>query len=252
MTQNERQVIYFYGLTNQAPDKLKGVAGVDGTSAVDPLPCSGLVCWISRVSKTAFADDLQRNMENLDWLATATIHHQRVVSAIAQVADILPARFATVFLDETSLARDIAGRKRILKSDLARIKNSDEWGIKVFRLQPKAQPTSQPARSGKEYLRAKAALLQRRPAKESDADIKRFAGALKRIAVGTAEIGKVSGGQRGLQWQTSLLLKRGDRKKLEALLRKFSEEWANHRQIEATGPWPPYSFVSSREPGATV
>jgi hypothetical protein len=252
VTRKQNQVIYFYGLTNKAPDKLKGVAGMDSASPVEPLPCSGLVCWISRVSKTTFADELQRNMENLDWLATATVHHQRVVSAIAQVADILPARFGTVFLDEKSLARDIAARKLILKSDLERIKNSDEWGIKIFRVQPKPETPSQPARSGKDYLKAKAALLQRPPAKASDEEIERFAGALKRIAVGTAEVGKVSGGQRGLQWQTSLLLKRSDRKKLEALLKKFSEEWANRRQIETSGPWPPYSFVSRGEAEARV
>ena len=80
----------------------------------------------------------------------------------------------------------------------------------------------------------------------------RFAGALKRIAIGTAEVGRVSGGQRGLQWQTSLLLKRGNRRKFEALLKKFSEEWAHQRQIEATGPWPPYSFVSREESGTNL
>ena len=175
---------------------------------------------------------------------TASVHHQRVVSAIAHLGDILPARFGTVFLNEQSLADDIASRKRILKADLRRIKDSDEWGVKIFHRQQKVELPVSGVRSGKDYLKAKASLRQRPPEKTSDADIERFADALKRIAVGTAEIGKVSGGQRGLQWQTSLLLKRDDRKKFEALLKKFSEEWADRRQIEATGPWPPYSFVS--------
>jgi len=237
-------VIYLYGLTKKLAGTLEGVAGVDGASPVESLPCSGLLCWISRVSKNDFADELQRNMQDLDWLTTATLYHQRVVSTIAQLGDILPARFGTVFLNEESLAQDIDSKKRILKADLQRIKNSDEWGVKVFRRQPKAEVPPGPGRSGKDYLKAKAALMQRRPEKISDADIERFAGALKRLAVGTADIGKVSGGQRGLQWQTSLLLRRDDRKKFEALLKKFSEEWADRHQIEATGPWPPYSFVS--------
>lgn len=237
-------VIYLYGVTQKIAKDLGHTVAIDGASAVESVPLSGLTCWISRVSRTDFADRLQHNMENLDWLANATFHHQRVVSEIAQVADILPARFGTVFLNEGSLAEDLESRKRILKADLKRIKNSDEWGIKVFRVQQKAEWPTSPVHSGKEYLKAKATLLQRRPDQTSDSDIKRFAGALKRIAVGTAEVGRVSGGQRGLQWQTSLLLRRADRRKLETLLKKFSEEWANHRQIEATGPWPPYSFVS--------
>lgn len=252
MSGNKSKVIYFYGLTNKVVGTLEGVVGVDGSSNVESLPSSGLLCWISRVSKIEFADELQRNMQNLDWLTTATVLHQRVVSSIAELGDVLPARFGTVFLNERSLARDIDSRKRILKADFQRIKNSDEWGIKIFRRPLKIEVPSGPARSGKDYLKAKAALMQRRPEKTSDADIERFVEALKRIAVGTADIGKVSGGQRGLQWQTSLLLKRGDRKKFEALLKKFSEEWADQRQIEATGPWPPYSFVSRGSSEAAV
>ena len=245
-------VIYLYGVTQNIAKDLGHTVGIDGASAVESLPLSGLTCWISRVSRTDFADQLQRNMENLDWLANATIHHQRVVSTIAQVADVLPARFATVFLNELSLAEDLESRKRILRADLKRIKNSDEWGIKVFRVQEKPEWPSTPVRTGKEYLKAKAVLLQRRPDQASDSDIARFAGALKRIAVKTADVGKVSGGQRGLQWQTSLLLRRADRRKLETLLKKFSEEWANRRQIEATGPWPPYSFVSRETAGTSA
>jgi hypothetical protein len=246
------RVLYFYGVTAKASRTPPEIAGVDGVSRLESLPCSGMRCWISRVSKLDFAEKLQRNMENLDWLANATVHHQRVVSAIAGLTDILPARFGTVFLNEKSLVRHIDSRKQILKADLQRIKNSDEWGVKVFRLQQSAKVSLPRSGSGKDYLKAKAALLQRRPTRTSDAEIERFAEELKRIAVRTAEVGKVSGGQRGLQWQTSLLLKRSDRGKFEALLRKFSDEWADRRQIKATGPWPPYSFVSHGGDGVAV
>ena len=41
----------------------------------------------------------RKNMQDLDWLAAATTRHQQVVSAIAQAADILPARFGIEFLE---------------------------------------------------------------------------------------------------------------------------------------------------------
>ncbi len=247
---NPVTVIYLYGITSK-PGDLGEVTGVDGVSRVTALECAGLFCWVSRVSRTDFAERLQEHMDDLDWLATATVQHQRVVSTIAQVGDILPARFGTVFLNEVSLEQDIHRRKRVLAADLRRIKNSDEWGVKVFRIAPKADLPTAPVRSGKEYLKAKASALQRRPAKGSDTDIERFSSALKRIAVDTAEAGKISGGLRGLQWQTSVLLKRADRKRFEALLKKFAKQWANRRQIETTGPWPPYSFVS-RDNGRSI
>jgi hypothetical protein len=39
MNRHRKQVIYFYGLTDKLPGTLEGVAGVDGTSRVEALPC---------------------------------------------------------------------------------------------------------------------------------------------------------------------------------------------------------------------
>ncbi len=57
--------------------------------------------------------------------------------------------------------------------------------------------------------------------------------------------GKVSGGQRDLEWQASFLVRRADRKKWDDVLAKFARRWGYERRIETTGPWPPYSFVSA-------
>jgi hypothetical protein len=75
-------------------------------------------------------------------------------------------------------------------------------------------------------------------------DLINFERALAEIATETAPAGNVSRGQRGLVFQTSLLVKRTKRKNFESLLQKFAHEWTRERRIECTGPWPPYSFVS--------
>jgi hypothetical protein len=242
--------IYLYGVTEKEVSPGK-ILGVDGVNAVEALPCAGVFCWISRVSRKEFADDLPSNMENLDWLAEAGVQHQRVVSAIAGLADILPARFGTVFLSEASLQADVAGKKSILRSNFSKIRGSDEFGLKVFGVLPTLELPKISARTGKDYLKAKATLLQRRPAKKQtlDSDFQEFQSELETIAVETAPAGQISSGQRGLQWQISLLLRRADRKKFDAILRRYSKLWAGAKQIECTGPWPPYSFVSRTEGG---
>jgi Gas vesicle synthesis protein GvpL/GvpF len=244
--------IYLYGVTQKdtSPGRL---LGVDGVNAVETLPCAGLFSWISRVSRKEFADNLSANMENLDWLAEASVHHQRVVSAIARVADILPARFGTVFLSEASLQSDVRGKKRVLQNDFSRIHDSDEFGVKIFGVLANVELPQLPARTGKDYLKAKAALLQRRPPKKpyQDSDFQNFESELAKLAVETAQAGRISGGQRGLQWQISVLLRRADRRKFDAILRKYSRQWAGAKQIECTGPWPPYSFVSRSERAKT-
>lgn len=250
VTGNKSTVLYLYGISEGEPSAVEKLSGVDGRSAVEPLPSSGMVCWVSRVSATEFADNLASNMENLDWLADASVNHQRVVAALAQASEILPARFGTVFRSESSLEADVRSRKRVLQADFAKVRGSDEWGVKVFGVAPKLElPKSESPRTGKDYLKAKAALLSKRPekGKVSPAEFSALSQELQKLAVETAEVGKVSGGQRGLQWQTALLLKRGDQKKFGAVLRKFSKLWAGTRQIECTGPWPPYSFVSKSE-----
>ncbi len=237
--------IYLYGVTEEDVS-LGRLIGVDGVSGVEALPCAGFSCWISRVSRKEFADNLAANMENLDWLAEASVHHQRVVSAIAQFTDILPARFGTVFLTPASLEADVRGKQRVLKKDFDKIRGSDEFGIKVFSVTTNVELPKVSARTGKDYLKAKAALLPRKAMKPAslNSDLQEFQQELEGIAEDVAQAGNIASGQRGLQWQLSILLRRDQRKKFESILRRYSKQWAGARQIECTGPWPPYSFVS--------
>ena len=87
------QLIYLYGITESLAAVSGGVLGVDQTSAVEPISLEGVVCWISRVSSDQFEKDLSTNMENLDWLASASVGHQRVHGWLATTQHgRLPAR----------------------------------------------------------------------------------------------------------------------------------------------------------------
>ena len=222
--------------------------GIDSSVSVESLPCAGLACWVSRVSRAGFADKLSSNMENLDWLASAGVRHQRVVSELARRGAILPARFGTIFHSLESLERDISSRKRALIRSLARVADTDEWGIKVFlESRPEARAMVEAA-SGSDYLRRKAAALHDRMQQRSDSrklspEIQQLSAALDHIALEVATGGKVSAAQVGLEWQISILLPRGRQKQFSTILERFSRECQGQRRIECTGPWPPYSFV---------
>ena len=246
------RVLYLYGITESPPATAAAVPGVDLKSAVEPLECQGVVCWISRVAAAEFEKDLNKNMENLDWLARASVAHQRVLSAIRSQAEVLPARFGTVFRNLSSLQKHVRAGIREFERDFQRLKDADEWGVKVFALPPApAKNASRASRSGRAYLMARAALLPRQDARpQTDEELEEFAKALDRVAEETAAVGKISSGQRGLTFQKSLLVKRVNRARMESVLRKFSERWGDRRKIECTGPWPPYSFVSAKAESA--
>jgi len=238
------RVIYLYGITRSAPGILEMPEGVDGSARVETFNSGGMVCWISRVNRGEFADRLSENMENLEWLASASVRHQRVVGAIAATTDVLPARFGTVFLSDAGLHADVQSRTAALTESLERISGTEEWGVKVFAGE-RPRESAVMARSGREYLQNKAKLLQPRASRVPDDEVQSLARELRRVTVDRALTGKVSGGQRGLEWQASFLVRRNRRRQFHDVLKRFASRWRDSRRIECTGPWPPYSFVSS-------
>jgi gas vesicle protein GvpL/GvpF len=268
LAQSGAKVIYLYGLTmapGPSAERFRKLEAVDGSAGVEAFPCGDLVCWISRVPRTDFADDLSKNMQDLDWLAAATVRHQRAISVIAETADILPARFGIEFLNEKSLRAHIDSRRAALQDDLKRIRGREEWGVKVFALPvvpppplnqlatkrlAKKQLVNKKIPSGREYLEAKSALSRRAAdgrAAPDDPEVLAFARSLQSISDDVADGGKFAGARRDLQFHKTLLLKRSDRPKLERLVRSYSKKWKDLRRIECTGPWPPFSFVSRSE-----
>ncbi len=241
----DENILYLYGITKSTPSRIPRIPGVSAAS-VAPNEISGLVCWTSEVAKTEFADELARNMENLDWLSEKGVAHQTAVNSISKLADILPARFGTVFLTEGSLQADIRKRKRDILSDFERIEGSDEWGVKVFAVPAKVKTFKSAGGTGRSYLQAKSQILRRKAPPKADQEVERFDSELRAIAMDTAAAGKIGSGRRDLVYQTSLLVKRVDRKRFEALLGRFSAEWQDEKLIECTGPWPAYSFVSRK------
>ncbi|MDP9268795.1 MAG: GvpL/GvpF family gas vesicle protein [Acidobacteriota bacterium] len=238
------RVLYLYGIARSGQQSPPHAPGVDGVVSVEAVSSSGLTCWISRVDAHEFGDELERNIENLDWLAEASVRHQRVVAELSARDTVLPARFGTVFISEKTLFADVAGRKKDLQAALRRLAGTEEWGVKVFQSEPE-RPTVA-AESGRDYLRQKAAILKPAAPAQLSVEVKEFAQALAKVAADAVPGGKLSGGQRGLEWQASFLVRRNDRKQWDEVLGRYARRWGAERRIECTGPWPPYSFVSER------
>jgi len=238
-------VLYLYAISRMPQRRAPAIAneGIDGAARVEALRSGKYLCWISRVSRSDFADNLTERMQDLEWLATAGLRHQRVVAEISEKLPALPARFGTVFLSEASLAKHVAERRRAFDAAFARSADADEWGVKVFATTAPRRRQAPAATSGAEYLKRKAEILRPRSTQKLDAEVQAFAAALKKLAVADAPGGKASSGQPGLLWHGSFLIRRKDRGRLEALLTEYARAWNGTRRIDCTGPWPPYSFV---------
>ena len=244
----EEPALYLYGITSSSRSKAGKVAspGIDGLHPVRSVECGKFVCWVSAVDRDGFSREIDRNRENLEWLALHGVRHQQVVAEIARKATVIPARFGTVFSGEQALLNNVQGRKVALEKVIQRISDADEWGVKVFaERQPAPQPPKE-VRSGKEYLLHKASRLKRRPERD-DSGLREFAAKLSRIATDSAPSGKISGVQPDLLWLATFLVPRRRRKQWDQSLQDFVKKWTGSRRIEVNGPWPPYSFVSDAE-----
>jgi hypothetical protein len=237
--------LYFYGVSRgDAPGLKRALRGIDAIGAVENCPCSGLTCWYSRVDRGEYGERLEQNMQNLEWLANASVHHQRVVGSLSEITAILPARFGTVFLGERSMAADVAERKPSLVRALKRIEGASEWGVKVFAETPVAEAPA-PATSGTDYLLKKREQLRQRAEPTAPAEIGEMKAALDRASVAAVTVrGKTP--QPGLVWQASFLVKRDREDAFHEVLRKFAARMKLAR-IETSGPWPPYSFAGVPE-----
>jgi len=238
------RVLYLYAISQMPKTAAPVIAaeGIDGTAPLEAIRCGSYICWASRVAKKEFADTLSDRMQDLEWLATTGLRHQRAVAESAANSTSLPARFGTVFLTEESLAQHVKERSAAFKKAFERVADADEWGIKIF-AEPKrvSRPTTKAA-SGSDYLKRKAELLQPRKG-QLDKEVQNFVSAMTQLAVAASPGGKASAGQPGLAWHGSFLIRRADRKKLDAALKKYAAAWKDRRRIDCSGPWPPYSFV---------
>ncbi|HKD81711.1 MAG TPA: GvpL/GvpF family gas vesicle protein [Candidatus Angelobacter sp.] len=240
--------LYLYGVSRGMGKTPPGASspGIDGVNPVKPLVCGDFLCWVSNVDQASFTEALERNMENLEWLALHSVRHQQVVGEVAARMAIVPARFGTVFSGEAALRANVTERSKGLAKVFNRVADSDEWGVKVFAEKQAGRPTPSTARSGKEYLRQKAAEVRQRP-ERSDPELQNFVDALGKVASESAPSGKVSGAQPSLLWQATFLVPRSRQKEWDKVLSGFVERWSGVRRIELNGPWPPYSFVADAD-----
>lgn len=241
----KERVLYLYAIARALKGPLPAIAaeGIAGSAAVEAVMCEDHICWVSRVPRDQFADNLAECMQDLEWLASAGLRHQQTVGEIAGKLTCLPARFGTVFLNQDSMAQHLKARKSVLQAAFKRVAGADEWGIKLFAIAPGKNSATVTPVSGFDYLKRKAAVLRPQRNKVLDREVRAFITALDGLAVASSPGGKASASQPGLIWLGSFLIRRKDRAKLERILNEYATKWHDSRRIDWSGPWPPYSFV---------
>lgn len=224
-------MIYVYAITDHACAAPPDVRGLDEAA----LAARG----IGAVASVYSAHDLRQitpTAENL-W------RHEAVVESIMRHCDaVLPARFGTLFADQTALDEILTRHADALAAGLARVRNCVELGLRVL-----WQPPAQQASSVELHGSGRAYMLARLDDERQRRDLRQRA---EQIASGLhdalAPLARDS--TRRLLPTTDVLMSsaylvaRDAAEPFATRARELSSEHPGVRLL-CTGPWPPYHFA---------
>lgn len=242
------------------PATLNGVTGMDG-GQLSVIRAAGLAAVVSGVPLAQYGEEpLRRHLEDLSWLERAARAHHLVVDALSRAGPVVPARLATVYLDEARVAELLTERRAEFAAGLDRVAGRTEWGVKAYSVvvaDTAAQGVPDSVSPGLAYLRRRRAQLT---AQTQDLErAARDAAAVHTALAGCAAITRRHAPQdRRLSGADTAMVLNGAYLVDGARLAEFTELVATLPRrhpavrLELTGPWPPYSFVGDEKtlPGA--
>jgi hypothetical protein len=258
-------------LPAEEPPSLQGLAGVDpdfGVEVATHGELSALVSWV-RLEEFG-AEPLRRNLEDLEWVERTARAHDAVLARALAADALVPFRLCTIFTDEAHLQDMLDRERQHLLDALERLRGHAEWSVKVLVDQGKLEaaarersPALAPATADAEGEAPGRAFFARRKLDQALQDEARaMAGAaaeeihgrMEQEAAGATRLPPQDPGLSRRAGQMVLngayLVHRSRGPEFVAVARELGER---HRgiglEVEVSGPWAPYNFVTPAEAG---
>ena len=112
--------------------------GIDGKGEVFTLAYRELEAVVSKISLEEFTSEEIQNkaQEDMNWIKEKAVIHEKIIEEAMKADDkilsLIPIRFGIIFNDrerlEKTLSQDYSGIKEVLE----RIKDKQEWSVKVY------------------------------------------------------------------------------------------------------------------------
>jgi hypothetical protein len=240
--------LYAYAIT-RAGVPVPAVPPLAGGGELAQVADADLALLVSPVDPARLRVD-QDDLSEDGPLAALVRGHDAVLTAAAAAGPVLPLRFGTLVPDEAAAHRLLATHAATARTQLERIGNAREWGVRLVRtLAVDPVPASAGAEvSGTEFLsRRRLALTE---AERAGAAAERAAGRLEEALEPHTRACLRRGGSPGssLLLDLAFLVEPDSEAAVTAALEQLAaDEAANGLALELSGPWPPYSFASLTE-----
>jgi hypothetical protein len=264
--------VYCVVASARRPRLPRGRRGVPGLGRPRVIPVSSpsrAPLWIVAADAPldAFGEaPLNQALSNIDWVSRAAVAHEAVVESFLRADAVLPMKLFTIFTSDERASAHIESRRPDVERVLRRVKQSDEWSVRV-RLEAPVAVESSAARpdrlratgrggasaarrggSGAAYLAAKKARLDARAelverSKRVVTDLfERLAGQAGEARRRSAPDLPVENGP--LLLDAAFLVPRVRTTRFRTVLTSEARRLQpKGYRVSLTGPWPPYSFL---------
>jgi hypothetical protein len=229
-----------------------GAAGLDG-APLEVIAYGELAAVVSSIALAEYNDEqLRRNLEDLAWVERVARAHEATLEAVMATTTIVPLRLCTICLTRERVGELLAEQAAALGAALDRLRGHTEWGLKLFAPAPGAPPPAAEDADGAGYLERKRRLrAQREEAQQQATDrARRLHEALSERAVACTvnppQQREAHGRDADMLLNAAYLVDDEHAGQLQAVMSEFEVELRPHGyEVELTGPWPPYNFVTA-------
>lgn len=246
-----------------------GAPGVEPDRDVQVVQQGELVALVSAVPLSEYSDErLREHLNDIEWVERVARAHERVLEQTLERATILPLRLCTLYRDQEGVRRMLSEQEPLLLEELSELEGRREWGAKVFvdegRLaealeeMPEAgtdegeeSEAGRASSAGAAYM---ARLGRERKVSErlqefGDSAVKEIHDQFEAIAdkahANPLQRPELHGRKEQMWLNGAYLVRRERENELARVADLLRQRWsASGFDVELTGPWPPYNFVS--------
>ena len=224
---------------------------------------------VKLVSPADFSEEnLKKNFSDLNWIEIHAREHIRIISEVMEYNSVIPFKFGTIFNSEESLSNFIQDYSVSLADNLKNTKDKEEWAVKIYCdraiLNLQIGEISEEVRNLEieisRSLLGKAFLLKRKKVELIDLEVDKVMrncgqNVFDELVV-FSEFTKINNllPKEVTERTDDMILNlscfvRKDRvEELKNVVDSLRQKYHHVGfKIDATGPWPPFSFISIKE-----
>jgi Gas vesicle synthesis protein GvpL/GvpF len=193
------------------------------------------------------AEQLQNEFQEVEAISRHALAHASVIEFFFRRAPVIPLKLFTLFSSDDRLREYLKGRSARLRKLFRQLRGLEEWGVRIIAGEVEAD-SARTLASGREYLEVKKRLIQQNAAPPRST-VKAAGAALRALGALAAKVRKEAfpppGKGRPFVTGASFLVKASRRAQWKRQVARRAAALAKQgHRLEATGPWPPYHFVS--------